>query len=64
MVLDNEFFSATILQLVDYYGAVDLALMLDVDAEDLYRWAEGKARPPADVFLRLIDLRNGCSVKA
>jgi hypothetical protein len=64
MRLDNEFFSATILQLVDYYGIVDLALMLDVDAEDLYQWAEGKARPPAEVFLRLIDLRNGCTVKA
>jgi hypothetical protein len=63
MVLDNEFFPATILQLIDYYGVVELARLLDVNAEDLCQWAEGKARPPADVFLRLIDLRNGCSVK-
>jgi len=59
MVLHNEFFSATILQLIDYYGIVDLALMLDVDADDLHQWAEGKDRPPTDVFLRAIDLRNG-----
>jgi hypothetical protein len=64
MVLDNEFFSATILQLIEYYGIVDLALMLDVHVEDLYQWAEGRARPPAEVFLRVIDLRNGCSVNA
>jgi hypothetical protein len=35
MVLDNEFFSATILQLIDYYGVADLALMLDIRAKDL-----------------------------
>jgi hypothetical protein len=58
MVLDNEFFSATILQLIDYYGVADLALMLDVRAKDLCLWAEGKGRPPTDVFLRVIDLRN------
>ena len=42
MVLDNEFFSATILQLIDYYGVANLALMLDVRAKDLCLWAEGK----------------------
>ena len=64
MVLRNQFFSATILQLVEYFGLVDLALMLDVDPDDLLRWAEGKDRPPVDVFLRVIDLRNGCRAKA
>ena len=60
MVLDNQFFSATILQLIDYYGVVDLSRMLDVETEDLFLWAEGKGRPPPEVFLRIIDLRNNC----
>jgi hypothetical protein len=58
MMLDNEFFHATVSQLVDYYGAADLALMLDVRPIDLSQWGEGKGRPPTEVLLRLIDLRS------
>ena len=58
MVLDNQFFSATILQLFEYYSVEDLAHMLDVPPGDLALWAEGKGRPPTGVFFRVIDLRN------
>ena len=50
---DDEIFASTISGLVDYFGGHErLALILDVTVDDLQRWSEGKARPPAHVFLR------------
>lgn len=54
---DRELYASTISSLVDYFdGYPMLAVILNVNVEDLRRWAEGKARPPSDVFLRMIDL--------
>jgi hypothetical protein len=35
-----------------------LALILNVQVDDLCRWADGTARPPTDVFLKIIDLNE------
>jgi hypothetical protein len=50
-------YASTISSLVEYYeGYETLAVILNVKVDDLHRWAEGKARPPVDVFLRIVDL--------
>ncbi len=55
--MDRELYTSTISSLVDYYeGYATLALILNVNVEELRRWAEGRSRPPTDVFLRIIDL--------
>lgn len=59
MVTDKDLYAGTIAGLLDYYGHAQLARILDVPLEDLYRWIEGKARPPTGTFLRIIDLTNG-----
>jgi hypothetical protein len=60
MVTDKDLYAGTIASLVDYFGGCEtLALILNVQVDDLCRWAEGKARPPTDVFLKIIDLANG-----
>jgi hypothetical protein len=56
MVTDKDQYTATtIAELVDYFGGyATVARILNVTVEDLHRWSEGKARPPAHVFVRLI----------
>lgn len=55
--MDRELYASTISSLVDdFEGYGTLAVILNVSVEDLRRWAEGRARPPVDVFLRIIDL--------
>lgn len=55
--MDREIYTRTIASLVECYdGYATLALILNVRVDELQRWAEGKARPPTDVFLRMIDL--------
>jgi predicted transcriptional regulator len=57
--MDRELYVSTISSLVDYFeGYGTLALILNVKVDDLRRWAEGKSRPPVDVFLRIIDLTD------
>lgn len=53
---DKDLYAATIATLVDDYGEVHLARILNVAVADLHRWREGKARPPTDVFFRIINL--------
>ena len=56
-LMDRELYSRTISSVVEYYeGYATLALILNVSVEDLRRWAEGRARPPTDVFLRIVDM--------
>jgi hypothetical protein len=44
---------------VDDYGSYErFALILNLSAADLYRWARGRARPPTDVFLKILDLKE------
>ena len=52
---DKDPYSAnTIAGLVDYFGGdATVALILNVTVEDVRRWSEGKAQPPAHVLLRL-----------
>jgi hypothetical protein len=55
--VDRELYTSTITSLVDYFeGYSTLALILNVNVDELRRWAEGRSRPPTDVFLRMIDL--------
>lgn len=55
--VDKELYISTISSVVEYYeGYATLALILNVDVGDLRRWAEGKARPPTDIFMRIVDL--------
>lgn len=55
--MDRELYVSTISSLVDdFEGYATLALILNVNVEDLRRWGEGKSRPPVDVFLRIVNL--------
>lgn len=55
--MDRELYARTISGLVEYFeGYETLAVILNVNVDDLRRWAEGKSRPPVDVFLRIVDL--------
>jgi hypothetical protein len=55
--MDRELYANTISGLVEYFEGYEmLAVILNVNVDDLRRWAEGKSRPPVDVFLRMADL--------
>ncbi len=55
--MDRKLYASTISSAVDYFeGYGTLAIILNVRVDDLRRWAEGKSRPPVDVFLRIVDL--------
>jgi hypothetical protein len=57
---EREINAATISGLVDYFGGYEnLALILNVSVDDLRRWSEGKARPPAHIFFRFMDVKSG-----
>ena len=54
---DRDMYIETICAVVDSFGGYQaLAARLNVQADDLLHWAQGKTRPPTDVFLRLVDL--------
>ena len=56
---DREIYANTISRLVAYFGGYErLAVILNVNIDDLERWADGRARPPTHVFLRLIDMKD------
>lgn len=55
--LDRELYTSTISSVVDYFeGYETLALILNVHVEELRRWADGRSRPPTEVFFRIMDL--------
>jgi hypothetical protein len=55
--VDREIYTSTISSLVEYFeGYGTLALILNVNVDELRRWAEGKSRPPTEIFLRIVDL--------
>ncbi len=55
--MDRALYTSRISSLVEYFeGYETLAVILNVNVDDLRRWAEGKSRPPVDVFLRMADL--------
>jgi hypothetical protein len=55
--MDRKLYASTISSLVEYFeGYETLAVILNVRVDDLHRWAEGKSRPPIDVFMRIVEL--------
>lgn len=55
--MDRELYIRTISSVVDYFeGYETLALILNVNVQELRRWADGRSRPPTDVFLRIVEL--------
>jgi hypothetical protein len=59
---DPELYVSTISNVVEYFeGYGTLAVILNVNVADLRRWAEGKSRPPEDVFLRIVDFSRSTS---
>jgi hypothetical protein len=55
--MDREPYASTISRAVEYFeGYGTLAVILNVNVDDLRRWAEGKSYPPADVLLRIVKL--------
>ena len=58
-MVDKDLYADTIASLVDYFGDHQtLADVLNVKVEDLRDWAEGKSRPPVDVFLRAANIKS------
>jgi hypothetical protein len=56
MESERQLYARTISNVVEYFeGYGTLAVILNVNVADLRRWAEGKSRPPEDVFLRIVD---------
>lgn len=54
---DRDIYTEAIDRLVDYYGSYERpALILNVSTADLSRWAHGSARPPTDVFMKILYL--------
>jgi hypothetical protein len=58
MGTDRDLYARITNDVIDYYGYTYLVCILNVNVRDLDRWAEGRARPPTHVFLRIIDLAN------
>jgi hypothetical protein len=55
--MDREHYSSAISSAVEFFeGYGTLAVILNVSVDDLRRWVEGKAYPPADVLRRIADL--------
>ena len=55
--LDRELYTRTISSVVEYFeGYETLALILNVNVDELRRWADGRSRPPTDIFLRIVEL--------
>jgi hypothetical protein len=63
MATDREICADTICGLMDYYGPRQLALILNVTVDDLYRWSSGESRPPPDVFFRVINLSKAVTAQ-
>lgn len=58
MVTDRNLSARTVSDVINYYGYTHVALILNVTIDDLHRWSAGERRPPIDVFLQIIDLKN------
>jgi hypothetical protein len=55
----EETYASSISSAVEFFeGYGTLAVILNVQVDDLRRWAEGKSYPPADVLHRIVSLRR------
>ena len=62
---ERQLDASTISNVVEYFeGYGTLAVILNVNVADLRRWAEGKSRPPEDVFLRIVDFSKATTKTA
>jgi hypothetical protein len=56
---DRHPYAATICGLIDYFGGYEtVARILNVTVAELEGWAAGRAKPPTEAFLRLINKRQ------
>jgi hypothetical protein len=63
--MDRELYTQTIASEVNYFeGYETLALTLNVNIDELRRWGEGRARPPTEVFFRILELAGKVSSHA
>jgi hypothetical protein len=63
--MDRQLYTRTISSVADYFeGYETLALILNVNLDELRRWGDGRSRPPAEVFFRIVDLANKVSTHA
>ena len=58
MVAHKQIDPETICGLMDYYGERQLALILNVTVDDLYRWSSGTSHPPSELFFRIINMSS------
>lgn len=56
MFTDRDFYKSVLTGAVESFGASTLAVILNVPAAELSRWAQGRSRPPASLLLQVIDL--------
>lgn len=57
MASDRDFYAMTIGHALACTGGYEtLALILNVQLQDLIAWSRGSQRPPTQIFLRIIDL--------
>jgi succinate dehydrogenase flavin-adding protein (antitoxin of CptAB toxin-antitoxin module) len=59
MVTDKDLYAEVICRLAEDVGYDTLACILNVQTDDLFRWAAGKARPPAQTFFQIMKIANG-----
>ena len=56
---DRDLYIDVFADVADRMGGHEaLALKLDVNIDVLFTWATGRARPPTDVFLRTVALKE------
>ena len=57
--MEKETYASTISSAVEFFeGYGTLAVILNVNVDDLRQWAEGQSYPPADVLRRIVNLRR------
>jgi hypothetical protein len=56
MFTDRDFYRSVLAGALDSFGVNTLAVILNVPALEVTRWAQGRARPPAALLLQVIDL--------
>ena len=56
MFTDRDFYRSVLAGALDNFGVNTLAVILNVPALEVTRWAQGRARPPAALLLQVIDL--------
>jgi hypothetical protein len=55
--MDRDLYANTISSAVEFFeGYGTLAVILNVNVDDLRCWAEGKSYPPAEVYYRIVNL--------